>query len=162
MERPPLKPWENCESDLVLVRNCAARFANSADSSKVLWSVSRRTSHMVSLGSPNSIQQSKIRCTNYATSPQVQLREFSAPIDCTSLRRPIFPILAWIIMLLFSTGHDVEFLENSSRWFSCGFESDPPMFLFSGFPPVVLWLGGLQLFCMLMLKFGGLVVSASA
>lgn len=100
MERPPLKPWENCESDLVLVRNYAARFANSADSSKVFWSVSRRTSHMVSLGFSNSIQQSKIRCTNYATSPQGQLREFSAPIDYISLRRPIFPILAWIIMLL--------------------------------------------------------------
>lgn len=55
---------------------------------------------MVSLGFSNSIQQSKIRCTNYATSPQGQLREFSAPIDYISLRMPIFPILAWIIMLL--------------------------------------------------------------
>ena len=43
--------WENCRSNLVLMRNCAARLANSDDPSRVFRSVSRRVSHMVSISS---------------------------------------------------------------------------------------------------------------
>ena len=72
--------WENCGSNLVLMRNCAARLANSDDPSRVFRSVSRRVSHMVSLSSSNSGQQSKMCCTDCASSPQRQFRESSASI----------------------------------------------------------------------------------
>ena len=51
---------ENCGSSLVLMRNYAARFANSADPSKAFSSVSRHISHTVSLSSLNSGQQNKM------------------------------------------------------------------------------------------------------
>ena len=74
--------WENCVSNLVLMRNRAARFANSADPSMVFRFVSRRTSPMDSLSSSNSGQQSKMWCTDCASSPQEQFREFSMPVEC--------------------------------------------------------------------------------
>ena len=73
--------WENFGSNLVLMRNCAARLANFDDPSKVFRSVSLRVSHMVSLNSSNSGQQSKMCCTVCASSPQGQFREPSAPIE---------------------------------------------------------------------------------
>lgn len=109
-----LKPCENFESDLVLIRNCATRFANSADPSKAFRSLWRRTSHMVSLSFSNPGQQSKVCCTNYAISQLGQFRGFSGPIGCRSLRRPIFPILAWIIMLLSARAMVLNFWRTSA------------------------------------------------
>ena len=74
--------WENCGSSLVLMRNCAARFADSADPSRAFRSVSRCISHMVSLNPLNSRQQSKMCWTDCVSAPQGQFRESSALIEC--------------------------------------------------------------------------------
>lgn len=39
--------WEYCGSSLALMRDCAARFADSADPSRAFWFISRRIFHMV-------------------------------------------------------------------------------------------------------------------
>ncbi len=72
--------WENCGSNLVLMRNCAARLANSDNPSRVFRSVSHCVSHIVSLSSSNSGQQSKMYCTNCASSLKGQFQESSATI----------------------------------------------------------------------------------
>ena len=73
--------WENLGSNLVLMRNCAARLANSDDPSRVFRHVSHRVSHIVFFSSSNSGQESKMCCTDCAFSPQRQFRESSAPIE---------------------------------------------------------------------------------
>ncbi len=63
------------------MRNCAARLVDSDDPNRVFRSVLRRVSHMVSLSCSNSEQQSKIYCTDCASSLQGQFRESSALIE---------------------------------------------------------------------------------
>ena len=51
--------WENCGSNLVLMRNCGARFANSTDPNIVFKPVLRFTSYIVIFNPSNSRQQNK-------------------------------------------------------------------------------------------------------